>query len=117
MTILLPNSLNICFGCSKEPSQRDGSFEMVLLSTNNIILFWLTNKKNNFLVRTLIWRPANISYPENVIYFLHLQVHFRLDFIMEANIMYPDLSLYCLQYRLPKNINRMIEQKTKVVKH
>ena len=31
------------------------------------------------------------------------QVHFRLDFIMEANAMNPeqsDLGLYCLQYRL-----------------
>ena len=25
--IFLPISLNICFGCSKEPSHRDGSFE------------------------------------------------------------------------------------------
>ena len=53
------------------------------------------------------------------------QVHFRLDFIMEANTMNPDktapfvqqseLGPYCLQYRLPKNISRREEQTTKVV--
>ena len=45
----------------------------------------------------------------------YIQVHFRLDFIMETNIMNPDqtapmeqsdLSSYCLQYRLPKKISR-----------
>ena len=50
--IFLPASLNICFGCSKEPSHRDGSFEYPQH------MFWLRNKKNNFLVSTLIWRPV-----------------------------------------------------------
>ena len=45
----------------------------------------------------------------------NIQVHFRLDFIMEANTMNPDrtapleqsdLGPYCLQYGLPKNIGR-----------
>ena len=27
VNIILPISFNICFGCSKEPSHRDGSFE------------------------------------------------------------------------------------------
>ena len=27
VNIFLPISFNICFGCSKEPSHRDGSFE------------------------------------------------------------------------------------------
>ena len=43
--------------------------------------------------------------PENVVCFLHLQVHFRLILIMEANTMNPDqtapeadLDPYCLQY-------------------
>ena len=40
-------------------------------------------------------------------------VHFRLDFFMEANSMNSDLVLYCLQYRLPKNISRLEEQMTK----
>ena len=51
MIIFLPISLNICFGLSKEPSYRDGSFE------HPQDVFWLRNKKNNFLVHTLIW-PA-----------------------------------------------------------
>ena len=43
----LPISFNICFGCSKEPSHLDGSFEYPQH------MFWLRNKKINFLVRTL----------------------------------------------------------------
>ena len=40
----------------------------------------------------------------------YIQEHFRQDFFMEANNMNPDqtamnLGLYCLQYRLPININ------------
>ena len=42
----------MCFGCSKEPSHRDGSFEYPQH------MFWLRNKKNNFLVRSLILRPG-----------------------------------------------------------
>ena len=42
-------SLNMGFGCSKEPSHRDGSFEYPQH------MFWLRNKKNNFQVCTLIW--------------------------------------------------------------
>ena len=41
-------SLNTCFGCSKEPYHRDGCFEY----TQHI--FWLRNRKNNSLLRTLI---------------------------------------------------------------
>ena len=40
----------------------------------------------------------------------YIQVHFRLDYSMEANTMNPweqsDLGPYCLQYRVPKKINR-----------
>ena len=32
----------MCFGCSKEPSHRDGSFEYPQH------MFWLRNNKNNF---------------------------------------------------------------------
>ena len=42
----LPICFNICFGCSKEPSHWDGSFEY----PQN--MFWLRNKKINFLVST-----------------------------------------------------------------
>ena len=40
----------MCFGCSKEPSHRDGSFEY----SQHVLV---GNKKNNFLLRTLIWGP------------------------------------------------------------
>ena len=40
-------------GCSKEPSHRDGSFEYPQH------MFWLRNKNNNYLLRTLIWGAAS----------------------------------------------------------
>ena len=53
----------------------------------------------------------------------YIQVHFRQDFFMEANYIYPnqipreqsDLGTYYLQYRLPKNISRREMQTTKVL--
>ena len=42
VNIFLSISLNIRFGCSKEPSHRDGSFEYPQH------MFWLRNKKINF---------------------------------------------------------------------
>ena len=48
----------MCFGCSKEPSHRDGSFEYPQQ------MFWLRNKKNNFQLRTIIlgaWDPNEIN--------------------------------------------------------
>ena len=47
VNIFLPISLNLCFGCSKELSHEDGSFEYPQH------MFWLRNKKINFLVHTL----------------------------------------------------------------
>ena len=47
----------MCFGCSKEPSHRDGSFEYPQHR------FWLRNKKNNFQLRTLIWGPGTSWCP------------------------------------------------------
>ena len=52
LIIFLPINLNMCFGCLKEPSQRDGSFEYPQH------MFWMRNKENNFPISTLIWRPA-----------------------------------------------------------
>ena len=55
----------------------------------------------------------------------HIQVHFRLDFFMEANTMNPDqtapweqsdLGTYCLQFRLPKH-KQMSEQTIKLRIH
>ena len=51
--IFLSISLNMCFGWSKEPSHRDGSFEY------SQHMFWLRIKKNNFQLRTLIWGPQS----------------------------------------------------------
>ena len=48
--------LSICFGCSKELSHRDGSFEYPQH------MFWLRNKKNNFLLHTLIWGPVFLFF-------------------------------------------------------
>ena len=42
VNIVLPISFNICFGCSKEPSHYDGSFEYPQH------MFWLRSKKFNF---------------------------------------------------------------------
>ena len=52
--VFLSISLNMCFGCSKEPSHRDGSFEYPQH------MFWLGNKKINFQLPTLIWGPDGL---------------------------------------------------------
>ena len=44
----------MCFGCSKEPSHRDGSFEYPQYK------FWMRNKENSFPIPTLIWSPDHI---------------------------------------------------------
>ena len=49
--IFISISLNMCFGCSNEPSHRDSSFEYPQH------MFWLRNKKDNFHLHTLIWGP------------------------------------------------------------
>ena len=38
----------MCFGCSKERSYRDGSFEYPQH------MFWLRNKKNNFVTHSYL---------------------------------------------------------------
>ena len=44
----------MCFGCSKELSHQDGSFEYPQH------MFWFRNKQNNFQLHTFIWRPEQI---------------------------------------------------------
>ena len=50
MIIFLSISLNMCVGCSKAASHRDGSFEYPQH------MFWL---RNNFHLYTLIWGPVS----------------------------------------------------------
>ena len=45
----------MCFGCSKEPSHRDGSFEYPQH------MFWLRNEKTNVQLRILIWGPVSFG--------------------------------------------------------
>ena len=60
--IFLSISLNVCFGCSKEPSHRDGSFEYPQH------MYWFRNKKNNFQLSTLIWGPDMVTnYTDDLI--------------------------------------------------
>ena len=47
VNIFLPINFNICFGCSKEPSHWDGSFEYPQH------MFWLRNKKIKLSLSTL----------------------------------------------------------------
>ena len=47
VNIFLPTSLNICFGCSKEPSHLDGSLEYPQH------MFWLRNKIIKFSLHSL----------------------------------------------------------------
>ena len=60
VNIFLSITLNICFGCSKELSHRDGSFE------HQQHMFWLRNKKNNFQLRTLIEGPENMRITDDL---------------------------------------------------
>ena len=46
----------MCFGCPKESSHRDGSFEYPQH------MFWFRNKKNIFQICTLIWGPEADSH-------------------------------------------------------
>ena len=64
--IFLSTSLNICCGCSKEPSHQDTSFEYPQH------IFWLRNKKINFygnhtiltkgLTHSTFNKPKEVSY-------------------------------------------------------
>ena len=54
VNIFLSVGYNICFGCSKEPSHRDGSFEY------QQHMFWLRNEKivfnYTFISKGLVWK-------------------------------------------------------------
>ena len=59
MNIFLSVSLNICFGCSKEPSHRDSSFEYPQH------MFWLGNKKTILImdmnVQALVYKQSHLA--------------------------------------------------------
>ena len=55
----------MCFGCSKELSHQNGSFEY------SQHMFWLRNKKNDFLFSTLIWGPGLL-----LVYQIQIREHF-----------------------------------------
>ena len=84
------SSLNMCLGCSKEPSHRDGSFEYPQHRV------WLRSKKNNFQLRTLIWGPGC------VVFFICIKIsieHFKAnseDLNQTQHSVAFDLSLHCL---------------------
>ena len=51
-------------------AQKYRLIETVLLSThNNLHMFWLRNKKNNFQLHTLIWEPACHSKPVTLFWY------------------------------------------------
>ena len=55
--------LNMCFGCSKEPSRRDDSLEY------SQHMLWLSNKKITFLLHPFNNRPVNALKYRNLFYF------------------------------------------------
>ena len=62
------------FGCSKEASHWDGSFEYPQHR------FWIRNKENNFPIRTPIWRPAyRMAYHYIIVYLITLAVITNID--------------------------------------
>ena len=56
VNIFLPIIFSLCFGCSKEPSHWDGSFE------HSQHMFWMRNKKPIFLLHTLNLSPGTKSF-------------------------------------------------------
>ena len=78
----------MCFGCSKEPSHRDGSCEYPQH------MFWTRNEENSFPVCALIWRPGKVLSKFQcgkylVAYalkrkFVNVQCHFILNLGLDA---------------------------------
>ena len=102
MIIFLPFSLNVCFGCSKESSHRDVSFEYPQH------MFWLRNKKNNFLLHTLILGPV-IFYTT---YFSVDLAHYKIFHakIGKGGIKYWTLQLHCVHTLYAPNSNPNFEK-------
>ena len=58
----------MCFGCSKEPFHRGGSFEYPQH------MVWLRNKKNKFLLHTLILGPEVLLHITSISMYMHAQL-------------------------------------------
>ena len=78
----------MCFGCSKKTSHRDDSFEYPQH------MFWLRNKKNNFLLRTLIWGP-DLQFYDHFFVYLDLCIYFYLNIKLDKSyVLYRINSLF-----------------------
>ena len=62
----------MCFGCSKEPSHRDGSFEYPQH------MFWLRNKKNNFVTHSYMGTDIFLSKMYMKVKTIMFQTHQRM---------------------------------------
>ena len=64
MFLSLSIGLNLCFGCSKELSQMDGSFGYLQHGSLEYpqYVFWLRNKIKYFSIQTLSWKPVPILH-------------------------------------------------------
>ena len=83
--IFLPIHWNLSFGCSKEPSHWDGSFEYPQH------MFWMRNKVNSFPIRTLIWKSVipKTTAKHNAI-FTQVKIAYYLDYFkgVKKNILF-----------------------------
>ena len=70
----------MCFGCSKEPSHRDGSFEYLQH------MFWLRNKKNNFQLHTLIFGPVTLTNNSVICFSSQMHEEKKVKFHFQAGI-------------------------------
>ena len=87
----------MCFGCSKETSYLDGSFEYPPH------MFWMRNKENNFPIRTFIWRPGfnviddvihKLQYHERKKYFIHIKQNMLMSDIYKTYRTYDNTYMY-----------------------
>ena len=71
MIIFLAISLNMCFGCPKEPSHQHGSLKPSHRHSSFEYpqnTFWLRKKKTNSQAHTLIWSPEYQNLTNWLIY-------------------------------------------------
>ena len=96
------------FGCSKEPSYRDGSFEYPQY------MFWLRNKKNNFLLRTFIWGPVNYQTSclkrVNIIFVCLSSLHIiQILKVLFFNLLYNKVSDFLIKDKMCKKIHKIVK--------